>query len=231
MAPRVDNAPIGGNHRPPVPSQGEDLMTVSLHLGGRSVEGRRPPALRRAARSLALLACAAGGLLATSDAAAARRLTPADYHTLRAVGDVAIAPDGSRVAYTVRQYDAPGTSVLEPVGPTAACRGRRRGSAVRPTAGARHSGLETAGSSPSWGASAAAAVSTSRTPTARASAFSPRCRARTALSRTKAPPWPGPLTAAASPSCPRHPAPRPPRPPGIPSSSRATSTSPTPARA
>ncbi len=66
------------------------------------------PAPRCAARRLALLACAAVGLLATSEAVAARRLTPADYHTLRAVGDVAVAPDGSRLAYTVRQYDGPG---------------------------------------------------------------------------------------------------------------------------
>jgi hypothetical protein len=47
-------------------------------------------------------------VLVASDAAAARRLVPADYYRLRAVGDVALSPDGASAAYTVRHFDAPG---------------------------------------------------------------------------------------------------------------------------
>jgi dipeptidyl aminopeptidase/acylaminoacyl peptidase len=57
---------------------------------------------------LSVAAAAALVLVAPATGAAQGRLQTSDFHRLRSVGDVRFSPDGTRIAYTVTNNDAPG---------------------------------------------------------------------------------------------------------------------------
>ena len=107
-----------GFERPPLErasGSGHHHRLDGLHRGGNDITpsgsiGRSSPRGDSCSCSNIASSCCLLALTAAAPAAA-RGLQSADFLKMRAAGDVAVAPDGARIAYTVERNDRPGRPV------------------------------------------------------------------------------------------------------------------------